>query len=293
MEFCHLCVNTTGGECSFTCKEYSCIIDNAVLAYAQSFLENNSVLEVAKALESYFNVDDLTDARDVLRNKFSEQLMEKDIIKIGGRRTTATRSCREASAHDISEAVHALSSEENAPKFVALNVKKLPLLSPTLAVPRSQNESLLLMEKKIQRLEERMTHTDDTIGRHEQQLFERFIAKPDDAIGACSRSSESHTGAEGIGPRLGITSAPPPVALGAWSRPLVSSAKDATVNVTVPGSSQGKTEQLSSLLLPKPNGDSESEQQRQERKRQRRSGEKRQNNGARKKVIVTGSASGT
>ena len=40
MELCHLCDNAVPGECTFTCKEYSCIIDNATLAYTQAYLEN-------------------------------------------------------------------------------------------------------------------------------------------------------------------------------------------------------------------------------------------------------------
>lgn len=130
---------------------------------------NLSVIEVAKALEMHFNCNDLVMAREMLRQMFPGKVGDLEIGKISMRRATTSRSCQEAL--DISEAVHFISNSDEAPRFIAMDIKKLPLIPPRLTSAKNQSESILLLEKKMECLEERMKCTDGILKKHEEHII--------------------------------------------------------------------------------------------------------------------------
>ena len=128
MDRCEHC----GSNLHCACINNATLIDNSVLAYCQSFIKNHDVNTVAKALENYFEEQDLFSARQLLRNKFSEMLQGMDIIKVKQRTSSSLRvrsSCN-AIAQDIAEAVYKLSDHVNAPTFIVSDLRKLPILQP-------------------------------------------------------------------------------------------------------------------------------------------------------------------
>ena len=90
--------------CNCLCMQCKDIIFDHVLAYCQSFLKNYTVLEVAKSVECLFTSNDVTKARDMLRNQFMEKLSDLDIVKVASRRSSNNRSHIEANAYDVTEA---------------------------------------------------------------------------------------------------------------------------------------------------------------------------------------------
>lgn len=161
------------GVCPCTCRNCKDIIYHHVLAYAQSYLDNCSVLEVTKALEIYFANDEVATARDLLRMKFADELKDQDICKVANRKSSPNRSVLEANASDVAEAVYALGNSEMPPRFVTFDLKKLPLLTPDLASVRTQAESVLLLNQKMKRVEEKL---------HEQTSL---LVKQNDELGQC------------------------------------------------------------------------------------------------------------
>ena len=125
-----------------------------MLAYCQSFIKNHDVNTVAKALENYFEEQELFSARQLLRNKFSEMLQGMDIIKVKQRTSSSLRSSCNAIAQDIAEAVYKLSDHMNAPTFIVSDLRKLPILQPDMLKENCLAERLLLMEKKLLKMEE-------------------------------------------------------------------------------------------------------------------------------------------
>ena len=146
-------------------------------------------------METYFGSVALTEARHLLRIKLSEKLKDHDICEVVSCRNTYSRSCHEANAQDITGAVHYMSNGENPPKFLVKDIKKLQLLSPALAVTQNQSASLLLMEKKIQRMEERMDHADDAVARHEKQLVPTFVRSTQEVLDIPKATSSTNLGA--------------------------------------------------------------------------------------------------
>lgn len=148
-----------------------CIIIDPVLAYCASFLKNYSVADVVEALMQFFREDIVVKARDTLREAFAEKLNNFDIVKISHRRSSSSRTSFEANARDVAEAAYLLINEDEGPKFLIEDVSKLPILTPSLANPRNQAESILMLEKKLQKIEMRMTANDEILKQHDEELM--------------------------------------------------------------------------------------------------------------------------
>ena len=121
MAQCGNCGNDLGNNgavCPCTCRNCRDIICHHVLAYAQSYLDNYTTVEVIKAVEMYFKNEDVADARELLRNKFADDLKDHDICKIANRKSSPNRSVLEANASDIVEAVYYLTNSERSNKNV-------------------------------------------------------------------------------------------------------------------------------------------------------------------------------
>ena len=162
--------NASACACQCTkCKDY---VFEPVLAYCQDFLKNYSVIKVAKAVESFFSNEDVTKARDFLRRNYMDQMGDLDIIKIANRRTSNNRSCVEANAYDVTEALYSLMNGDNCPKFMVDDISKLPMLGPDMATPRSQSNVIAMLERKLQRMEEKMSNTDNVLQEHEKMIQE-------------------------------------------------------------------------------------------------------------------------
>ena len=142
--------------CPCTCKNCKNIVFNHVLAYTQVYLDTYSVVEVTKAIETFFTNEDVAAAREILRRKFDSDLNTLDICKIANRKSSLNRSTMEANAGDITEAVYYLMQMDGPPKFVTFELNKLPLLTPILASTRTQAENVLFLEQKVRRIEERL-----------------------------------------------------------------------------------------------------------------------------------------
>ena len=157
------------------CSCYNCehAVFNHVLAYTQSYLNNNSALEVSKALEIYFSNDEMASARNILREKFGEQLSELDICKVANRKSSLNRSVLGANANDVVEAVYHLMNGDPTPQFVTLELHRLPMLTPVLASTNAQAESILLLEKKFQHMEQKMQEHYDLILQNSRDLANR------------------------------------------------------------------------------------------------------------------------
>ena len=147
------------------------ILIDPVLAYCASFLKNYSVAVVAEALKQFFNEHTVLTARDLLRRKCEEKLKDLDIIKVSQRRASANRQSFEANARDVAEAVYLLINEDKGPQFLIDDVRKLPLLGPSLATPKSQAETIFLLEKKFQSMETRMSANDQILRQHDEELL--------------------------------------------------------------------------------------------------------------------------
>ena len=186
MERCQKCgldLQTGIETCTCACKNCKNTVIDPVLVYCQSYLKNYTVAEVTKAVEMFFSIDDTNKARDILRKDFMEFLSELDISKIGSRRSSSNRSHVEATAHDVTEAVYLLIKEENGPRFILDDISKLPVLGPVLASPRDQSASILVMEKKLQRMEEKLCATDEVVRLHDRQIAEHEIASKSVGVG--------------------------------------------------------------------------------------------------------------
>ena len=172
MENCEHCGKpmTETGVCPCRCTNCSNIIFDPVLAYCYTFLVSNAVSEVAKAVYTFFNNEDITSARELLRKKYADRFRDLDICRINNRKSSTLRSVAEACANDIVEAVQLLLNGEDPPVFVTHDLRKLPLLQPQLANERDQAEHIRLMEKRLQRLEEKMMMTDDKLKFHDDKI---------------------------------------------------------------------------------------------------------------------------
>ena len=173
MASCENCgedLDDNGGVCPCTCRNCKDFVYDHVLAYCQSYLDNCSVADVSKALEVYFNSDDVAAAREVLRRKYPTQLKESDICKVAIRRSSPNRSVVEANALDVTEAVYLLGQNDDAPKFVTFELKKLPVLSPVLAVTRTQAESVRFLEQKVRSIEDKLALQATAMQMHSDEL---------------------------------------------------------------------------------------------------------------------------
>ena len=150
-------------DCNSKIANCNSSLVDPVLAYCASFLKNYSVAEVTDALQQFFKEDTVLTARDLLRRKCEEKLKDLDIMKVSQRRASANRKSFEANASDVAEAVYLLINEDNGPQFLIDDVRKLPLLGPSLATPKSQAETILLLEKKFQNMETRMSANDEIL----------------------------------------------------------------------------------------------------------------------------------
>ena len=147
------------------------VIIDPVLTYCSSFLKNYSVAEVAEALTQFFTEEIVITARNILREEFTGQLENLDIVKISQRRSSSSRTSFDANARDVTEATYVLINEDERPKFVIDDVNKLPILGPSLATPRNQAESILMLEKKFLSLEMKMAVNDELLRDHDQELM--------------------------------------------------------------------------------------------------------------------------
>ena len=193
MEKCTKCGLDRQSEavaCSCSCNNCSNIVFDHVLAYCQSFLNNYSVQEVARAMEYQFPANDVIQARDLLRTQFMDKLKDLNITKVASRRSSNNRSHLEANAYDVAEAMYLLTNEQNRPRFVTEHINKLPVISPSLACPKDQAAAILMLEKKMLRMEGRQDATDDVLKQHERQItdFEKSGHKDQPASSQCALS---------------------------------------------------------------------------------------------------------
>ena len=176
-------------QCQCSCKNCENIVFNPVLAYCQFSLENYNVIEVSKAIEQYFCNEDVAAARDMLRNLFMDRLDELDIKKIATRKSSPNRTCLEANASDVSEAVYHLLNSMDPPRFATLELKKLPILTAVLANTRSQAEAVMMLEKKMLQVEQHLAEHSSILRRQDENITsltgrnERSSVKPGSNIG--------------------------------------------------------------------------------------------------------------
>ena len=157
-------------QCQCSCKNCENIVFNPVLAYCQFSLENYSVIEVSKAIEQYFCNEDVAAARDMLRHLFMDRLDELEIKKIATRKSSPNRTCLEANASDVSEAVYHLLNSMDPPRFATMDLKKLPILTAVLANTRSQAEAVLMLEKKMLQVEQRLAEHSNVLRKHDENI---------------------------------------------------------------------------------------------------------------------------
>ena len=172
MAQCAKCGHNLPGEdvCMCSCENCANIVFNPVLAYCQYSLENYSVVEVTKAVEQFFCNEDVAAAREVLRRMFLDRLDDLEIKKIANRKSSTNRTCLEANASDVTEAVYQLINSITPVRFATFELKKLPLLTATLAATRTQAEVVLMMEKKIHQMEQRLVEHDNQLKQHDDQF---------------------------------------------------------------------------------------------------------------------------
>lgn len=201
METCKNCdleLPDENAVCTCQCKRCGDIVFDPVLAYCQSFLKNYSVAEVAKAVESFFSSDDVIKARELIRSDFAEKVKDLEISRTASRRTTINRSHLQANAVDVVEATYHLSQNEG-PRFMVDDISQIPILRPNLANARDQAASLLMLEKRLERFEEKFNEkiaaTDEILKDHDQQLHEHKVRK---STSLCATSD------------YGLLSLPPP-----------------------------------------------------------------------------------
>ena len=172
MPFCGTCgIDFQSGA---TCSCENNVVHNHVLAYCQTFLNNEDVNSVAKAVEIYFSEMDLINARRILRNKFFTQLASLEISKVETRRSSAQRTCSAMNAQDITDAVYKLTKDNEDIQFVTYELRKLPILQPHSVLERSIAERVLFLEKKLMQMEESneavVKEHDTRINRAEREL---------------------------------------------------------------------------------------------------------------------------
>ena len=107
---------------------------------------------MSKLWSSIFKNDVVVEAREMLGRKYGLKLDELDIMKFTTRRFSSNRSCCEANARDVTDAVHLLMNSERRPTFAVKDLTLLLLLRPALVILRSQTESIALLEIKCKKL---------------------------------------------------------------------------------------------------------------------------------------------
>ena len=199
-----------GEVCTCTCAKCKDIIFDPVLAYCWSFLQTYSVAEVAKSVESFFTSDDIIKARNILRNEFMDKLGELEISTIAYRKSSIKRTCVGANAYDVTEATYLL-TRDGGPKFVTDDISRLPVIGPNLTNHSDQSASLLMMENRLRRMEEKMDVTQSTLVEHDEVLKEH-----DQMMRECNKKSKDT--ADSSAPDLGSLSLPPAASGFGWSR---------------------------------------------------------------------------
>ena len=172
-------------DCQCSCKNCENIVFNAVLAYCQFSLENYSVVEVSKAVEQFFCNEEVAAARDMLRQLFLGRLDDLEIKKIVSRKSSPNRTCLEANASDVTEAVYHLINSVSPPRFATFDLKKLPILTAALATTRAQSEAVLLLEKKMQQVEQRLVDYGNILKQQDDKISE-CVAHRNDQVKARS-----------------------------------------------------------------------------------------------------------
>lgn len=216
MAECAKCGNDLPGEnvCMCNCTNCKDTVFNPVLAYCQCSLKNFSVIEVAKAIEQFFCNEDVAEARDLLRHMFLDRLHDLEIKKIATRKSSPNRSCLEANASDVTEAVYSLINSASPVRFATLELSKLPILTPVLATTRSQAEMILMMEKKMQQMEQEIVLHSNQLKQHdasiadmshscklqasERSTMTRQTTKPTSSL---EHLTPAHTAGAGVGAR--------------------------------------------------------------------------------------------
>ena len=220
--YCVACGSSLDNGVECNCEQH--VIENHVLAYCQTFLHSDNVNIVAKAAASYFSEMDLTEARKLLRTKFIAKLTGLEICKHESRRSTAQRSSSAMCAQDIAEAVYKLINEDtDRPiKFITYDLKKLPILQPFSVIEQSVAERLLMMERKIARMEE---HNEDLFKEHDTRIIQvEHSIKSINSDGKLNNGFENQMPALAVRPKQTVTQQPVPSAPGmgesAWQKPL-------------------------------------------------------------------------
>ena len=158
------------------------VVDNYVLAYCQSYLQSYDVntghahINITLSLDTYFNDEELQNARKILRDKCMDQLAGSEITKYKTRNSTTQVAGSSANARDIADGVYKLQNEDECPLFVVMDIRKLPILSPDMSDKKSLAERLMLLERQMLRMQEWKDEREKTIVQHDAKLMTRSAA---------------------------------------------------------------------------------------------------------------------
>lgn len=135
---------------------------NSILAYCQCHLHNYAANEVADAIEIHFSSHELIEARQLLKDHWIQHLDGLTIVARDSRRDTNARSAQKAYSADITMAVDKLMKIEKPPRFIAWDLRSLPIVKP-MSSDRDQDERLIILENTLRRLERRVNMNENNI----------------------------------------------------------------------------------------------------------------------------------
>ena len=145
-------------------------VDNCVLAYCQAFLHNFDVITLAMSIDAYFSNEDLNAARKLLRDTFVKHITGMDIAKHKSRNISTQKCGTSAVAYDIVEAMYKLINQDIATRFIVSDISKLPILRPDMIEKKSIEERMLLLEKRMMKMEEWKTSNERTTEEHSVRI---------------------------------------------------------------------------------------------------------------------------
>ena len=135
---------------------------NSLLAYCQCYLQNYGVQEVSTAIQVHFSSQEVVTARSLLRDNWKEHFYGLSIMLTGQRRNTETRSAQKANAQDIATAMDKLVRLDKPPRFIAWDLRCLPMVRPK-TTENDTEEKLILLENTLRRLEGRVSNNEFSI----------------------------------------------------------------------------------------------------------------------------------
>ena len=131
-----------------------------LLTYACYYINNSAIENIKKIILNFHNNEEILNSKKLLWNVSGEYLTPyKD------RKSTENRSSMEANISDIFEAIIQLDATNKLPKFVAINLGKVPDKQP-------EHLNLISMINRISNIERTLVDHADTLSQHEIDLHQ-------------------------------------------------------------------------------------------------------------------------